>query len=261
MILFFGDLHGKFVHVEHAVEVHRPAAIILLGDIEASLPLHVQLSKVLGKTEVWYIHGNHDTDSAEQIANLDDSELRDRNLHGKVMEIDGMRVAGLGGVFREEVWWPDPIDNSPNFESYDDYMARSETGRILALVANMGQPNADMQSKLAKARGKQLKHRSTIFAHEYDALAAVEADVLVTHEAPSAHPHGFMAIDELARSMGVQSSFHGHQHDNLDYSAKWDAMGFKAFGVGLRGIADMNGCIIKSGELDSHRAYRQEKVK
>jgi len=29
---------------------------------------------------------------------------------------------------------------------------------------------------------------------------------------------------------------HGHQHDNIDSSAQWDARGFQSFGVGLRGV-------------------------
>ena len=33
MIYFFGDVHGKFGHMERAVAEHRPEAIILLGDI------------------------------------------------------------------------------------------------------------------------------------------------------------------------------------------------------------------------------------
>lgn len=255
MILFFGDVHGKFAHVERAVDEHRPAAIILLGDIEAQRPLHEELAKVVDKTEVWYIHGNHDTDSEAHLAYLTESELVYRNLHGRVVVIDGVRVAGLGGVFREEVWWPTPVDKAPNYESYDDYMVRSEAGRILAMASN---PSSAVQSQLAKARGKQLKHRSTIFTNDYYQLAAQEADILVTHEAPSSHPHGFMAIDELADSMGVQKSFHGHQHDNLDYQPKWEKMGFKAYGVGLRGIKDINGAIIKAGELDERRAFRQE---
>lgn len=45
--------------------------------------------------------------------------------------------------------------------------------------------------------GLPLTHRSTIFPDDYERLLKQRADILVTHEAPSAHPHGFAAIDLL----------------------------------------------------------------
>jgi len=100
MILFFGDPHTRFSHVLDAVMQHRPAAIVLLGDIQARRPLDVELASILDLTEVWFIHGNHDTDTDLYYDNLFGSQLADRNLHGRVVEIAGVRVAGLGGVFR-----------------------------------------------------------------------------------------------------------------------------------------------------------------
>jgi len=81
-------------------------------------------------------------------------------------------------------------------------------------------------------------------------LAAQRADLLITHEAPSCHPHGFHAIDALARALGVQAAFHGHHHDSLDYRPQWATLGFRAFGVGLRGVVDHEGNVIVPGELD-----------
>ena len=91
------------------VQEHQPAAVILLGDLQAKRPLEVELAPILDKTEVWFIHGNHDTD------------------------------------------------------------------------------------------------------------------------------------DELARRLGVTTSFHGHHHDQLDYSAERTRLGFDAFGVGFCGILDQDG--------------------
>jgi predicted phosphodiesterase len=244
MILFFGDVHGKFAHVEWAVAEHTPAAIILLGDIEAPVPLDLVLAKLLAQTEVWFIPGNHDTDSPALLANLTESKLAHRNLHGRVAVIDGVRVAGLGGVFRQEVWWPGA--GTPNYESYADYQQQAAHSLVV-------RPGGAQQLKVA---GKLLKHRSTIFSQDYEALAVEAADILVTHEAPSCHPYGFRAIDELARSLGVTASFHGHNHDNLDYQAKWPELGFRAYGVGLRGITDMQGAVLRPGELDERRATR-----
>lgn len=97
MILMFGDVHGDFRHVLPTVEAEKPKAIVLLGDIEAQQPLERELANVLDHTEVWWIPGNHDTDSRENYNNLCGSALADRNLHGRVVEIDGLRVAVLAG--------------------------------------------------------------------------------------------------------------------------------------------------------------------
>ena len=94
MILMFGDVHGSFKHVLPIVQRDKPAAIIFLGDLQAKKPLEQELANVLGLTEVYFIHGNHDTDSKEEYDNLFNSKLADRNLHGKVTMIDGLRVAG-----------------------------------------------------------------------------------------------------------------------------------------------------------------------
>jgi len=104
------------------------------------------------------------------------------------------------------------------------------------------------------------KHRSTIFPDEYFKLVGQSAEILVTHEAPSCHPHGFEAIDELARSLGVHTAFHGHQHDRLDYTGHRERMGFDAYGVGFCGITDQDGNIICAGDFDEQRACRQGKV-
>ncbi|MBY0572775.1 MAG: metallophosphoesterase, partial [Undibacterium sp.] len=76
---------------------------------------------------------------------------------------------------------------------------------------------------------------------DYASLASQKADILVTHEAPSCHPHGFPTIDQLARSMDVGWSFHGHHHDNYEYQKSWESLGFNACGVGLRNLAMFNG--------------------
>lgn len=98
--------------------------------------------------------------------------------------------------------------------------------------------------------GKALEHLSTIFPEVYDRLAGEKADILVVHEAPSCHPHGFLAIDLLAQVMGVTIVFHGHHHDSRDYGA-WEAkMGFRTYGVGFRGITTMRGERVAAGDYD-----------
>jgi predicted phosphodiesterase len=97
-ILIFGDPHGDFAPVIAAVQRLRPEAIVLLGDIQARQPLHIELRPIMGITEVWFIEGNHDTDSDADYDNLWGSELADNNLHGRGVEIGGYKVAGLGGT-------------------------------------------------------------------------------------------------------------------------------------------------------------------
>jgi hypothetical protein len=59
---------------------------------------------------------------------------------------------------------------------------------------------------------------------------------------------------------------HGHQHDNIDSSAQWDAQGFKSFGVGLRGVMALDAQAqepmqvrtLVVGMLDEVRAGREK---
>ena len=235
MIYFFGDTHGNFEHVLHTVEQDRPDAVVFLGDLQAQRPLEVELAPILGMTKVWFIHGNHDTDSDTDYDNLFGSALADRNLHGRVVDVDGLRIAGLGGVFHAQVWAPP-----------DDLLHENPK----SLIASC--------SKGDRWRGGMpRKHHSTIFPEHYFKLVGQRADIVVTHEAPSAHPHGFEAIDELARSLRAVKVFHGHHHDCLDYSDDHARLGFEAFGVGFCGITDAQGHIVRKGYFDGVRAYRQ----
>ncbi|MET3181729.1 UNVERIFIED_ORG: putative phosphodiesterase [Variovorax guangxiensis] len=217
-ILIFGDPHGEFVPVIAAVERLRPKAVMLLGDIQARQPLHIELGPILDKTEIWFIHGNHDTDSDADYDNLWGSELADRNLHGRIVEIAGYKVAGLGGIFRSKIWDPRQPLKEAAFASAD------------ALRRSM-RPEERWRGGVGR------RHRSTIFPDVYlQLLRSPPADILVTHEAPAAHPHGWQAVDELAKTLGVQLVVHGHHHQNIDYHAEGlmtAAAPFRAFGVDI----------------------------
>lgn len=221
-IFFCGDTHGQFDHVVQAVWEHRPAALVFLGDLQPKKPLEVVLQPILGLTSVWWICGNHDTESDADYENLFGSALADRNLHGRVVDVAGVRIAGLGGVFRGQVWTPPgPVKH----ETPDEYAAKCGKGNLWR-------------------GGLPRKHRSSIFPADYARLTGERTDILVTHEAPSCHPHGFDAIDELARVMGAAKVFHGHHHDRIDYSAHRERLAFEAFGVGLCGISDQSGRVV-----------------
>lgn len=226
MIYFLGDVHGRFRHVIEAVRRDRPDAVVFLGDVQAQRPLHIEIAEILDLTQVWWIPGNHDTDSDADYDNLFGSELAYRNLHGRVVEIAGLRVAGLGGVFRGKIWMPPA---PPAYDSQGEFVRRGGKGNRWR-------------------GGLTRKHRSTIFQSDWLHLANERADILVTHEAPGCHHNGFEAINELASSMQVTRTFHGHQHNNLDYSGHFERLGHLAYGVGFCGIADQDGNVIYAGE-------------
>lgn len=217
-LMFFGDPHGDFEPVIAAVERFRPEAIVLLGDLQARRPLQVELAPILDRTAVYFIHGNHDTDSDSDYDNLFGSELADRNLHGRIVEIAGYKVAGLGGIFRSKIWDPRrPVEEAAFFSA--DALRRSM------------RPEAQWRGGIAR------RHRSTIFPEDYQRLLrSPPADILVTHEAPAVHPHGWKAIDELAEALGVQLVAHGHHHQSVDYvgeGMQTAAAPFRAFGVDM----------------------------
>lgn len=249
-IFFCGDTHGRFDHVIEAVDARRPDALVFLGDLDPRCPLDEALAPILGITEVCFIHGNHDTDEADTARNLFGSRLADRNLHGRVVEVAGVRIAGLGGVFRKRIWWP---PQAPAFQRYDDYIRFTQVMRRRPKAGHgdhaPGQGHGPAADRIESR--EQRRHRSSIFPDDYAKLATMTADVLVTHEAPSCHPHGHAALDELGRCLGIRRAFHGHHHDRLDYSAASDRLGFMAFGVGLRGITSLDGEVIVEGEEDN----------
>ena len=227
-IFFCGDVHGDFGPVMEVVRSHRPAAIVFLGDLEPAQPLERVLAPILDLTEVWWIPGNHDTDSERSHDHLFGSALAQRNLHGRVVSIDGIRVAGLGGVFRGQVWMP---PGPARFASRADFLAQAGQGNRWR-------------------GGLPRRHRSSLFPEDCARLGNARADILVTHEAPSGHPHGFAAIDDVARLLQAGTVFHGHHHRAHDYAAHRARMGFEAHGVGLRGIVDRAGQVIAPGVLD-----------
>lgn len=98
----------------------------------------------------------------------------------------------------------------------------------------------------------------TIYPEQFEQLAKLRADVLVTHEAPGYHPHGFAVLSDLARALCVRVALHGHHHDALDSSSAWPTQGFRSYGVGLRGITAIDAAgqveVIAVGEEDERHA-------
>ena len=222
-IFFCGDPHGHFDHIVEAVNTHRPTAVVLLGDLQPQKPLEQVLKPILDRTEVWWIPGNHDTDSDADYDNLFGSTLADHNLHGRVAEVAGVRIAGLGGIFRSQIWF---TPGEPRYPSTEAFLAQCGKGNRWR-------------------GGLPRKHRSSIFPSDYNSLLQERADVLITHEAPSCHPHGFQAIDNLAVNLGARKVYHGHHHEHIEYSEEEARrLGFRPFAVGYGQIRNENGQLL-----------------
>ncbi len=217
-ILFYGDPHGEFKPLIQAVETHAPQAVIILGDLQCQRPLQEVLQSILHLTDIWFIHGNHDTDSEQDYSNLFHSELAHKNLHGRVETIAGVKIAGLGGVFRGEIWYPKSESGQPTFKSRKQYK----------------QANAFSKKKLGESDGVPRVHHSSIWYEDFEKLLSHRAEILVTHEAPSCHRYGFNSIDLLAQNLRVNKIFHGHHHQNYD-----DEISCKTGVISVHGIANV----------------------
>jgi len=214
-ILFAGDPHGNFKPLISAVLKYQPPAVILLGDYDLEAPLDSCLQEIIELTKIWWIAGNHDFESPEKHNNLFNSALADKNLHLKVTKIDGLRVVGLGGIFLGRVWYP---PQQPKWQGKEHYL--------------------NNQSLKVQQAEMALKYKSAIWYDEFEALKSLKADVLVSHEAPGSHRHGFHVIGELAEAMGVQQIFHGHLHENYVSFIKKN---IKVSGVANNSVANLMG--------------------
>lgn len=205
-LLFVGDPHGQYADILSVLTDERPEAVIFLGDMTLEQPG----DDVLGGLAMpsWCVHGNHDCDKPHWHDNLFGSALGQNNLHGHVVEIGGLRLAGLGGVFRGKIWHP---NQPPRYRTRTEYL-------------NTMRPAERWRG------GLPMKQRASIFPEDLEQLAELRADVLVTHEAPSTHPHGFEVFDQLAAAMGVRWIVHGHHH--VDYQTVLPD------GITVHGVAD-----------------------
>jgi len=218
-ILYAGDPHGNFKAIVKSVLTHKPKAVIILGDFGLTTKLEIELEQITGLISLFWIPGNHDYDSPTLHSNLFESGYSANNLDGRVVDICDLKVAGLGGVFKGKVWHPDePI----RWKRREDLLH--------FLPSNV------------KRKGLPRHHEAAIWYEDYERLSEQQADVLITHEAPSCHPHGFIEIDLLAEMMGVKQIFHGHHHQ---YSSKTLENGIHVCGAPISGVVDSNGNLLE----------------
>lgn len=220
-IWFLGDVHSSFKHIARALEraVEPPKWLVFLGDVDISdRPFRSVLEpwyRQFPSVRFAFIHGNHDADSYAHWEMLHDCGGA-VPLHVRVVELNGIRIAGLGGTFLGRVWSPPA---TPTFQSKEAAMNRGSYQWRDGQRPNPGLLAAIYPDDIAK-------------------LSNLRADILVTHEAPSCHPYGFEAIDELSWDMQVVRTFHGHHHDDLsdEYALVRDQLGFDARAVNFRAI-------------------------
>jgi predicted phosphodiesterase len=238
-IVFVGDIHQQWEQVERGLDAldTMPRAAILLGDMQCQLPLDDLAAPLLDRgIDVHWIFGNHDNDGGPEMwANLVEPDRNPRTapgaLHAKVVEIAGLRIAGLGGTFRPRIWEP---PEAPRVHRRAD------------LPADLAALNWNREHLAA------LEHSlgaTAIWPEDYDYLATQRADVLVTHEAPRSHPAGNAALDALARAMGASLIVHGHHH--TPYCAVAPD-GLRAMGVGAAWGSTIAGETLWSGETPRH---------
>lgn len=200
MILFAGDPHRNFSPIIRACLGLSPAVLIVVGDLDCQRPLRQELASVMAAGwRVRWILGNHDCETEAAYDNLVGDDP-DGDLGFRVAEVDGCRVAGLPGVFKPSVWYPRLDDGAqqiepPRYRSRDAFLAAQPVSRRWR-------------------DGLPLWHRDSIFPDDVDQLAGQRFDILVTHEAPSCHRHGFSVIDDLAAAGGAKLIVHGHHHDS-----------------------------------------------
>ena len=236
-ILFVGDPHGLLPQIVAEIAPVRPKAVVMLGDYDLERTFHTEVAPLAeAGTEVWWIHGNHDLDHEMFYFRLfETNRLGDRNLDGRVAEVAGVRVAGLGGVFKERVWWPGTgvkPDRAMRWKSRADWLSGN--------------------ARSARWRGGLPLHlRDAIWWEDYERLWDQRADVLVCHEAPSCHKYGFEVLDELAQAMGVSLIVHGHHH--TDYDSEIAGGRIRVMGVGLAGVRAFDGTIIRKGQRGTGR--------
>jgi predicted phosphodiesterase len=215
-ILFAGDPHRNFAPILRACLARPAGTLIVVGDCDCPVPLSEIIAPVAtAGWQVRWILGNHDTETELAYDNLVGAQP-DGDLGLRVTQIAGLRVAGLPGVFKPRVWYPRPDEASHLIEP-----SRFDTRAAFLLALP---PHEHWRG------GLPLWHRDTIFPEDFARLRAERFDVLVTHEAPSSHPHGFAVIDQLAEEAGAWLIVHGHHHQS--YTATLGS-GVRVRGLGL----------------------------
>ncbi len=259
--IIFGDPHCGFDAIDEVadeIDPARPPICIFLGDFgfadrDFSMRDAGQRPETLpfldGRTadeilrpladrgcRILHIRGNHDLDDEAQYGAVISSRiLQQGHLNLRVVDVGGIRIAGLDGVFGSP-WNPDGEEKGiANFR-------RGDTRREF-IENTIGYWHKDDPERLKGPKlyrhplerqpGLQMGHRKYIFPEDIAYLRTLKADVLISHEAPKSPilNEGFNIIGRLAEDMGAKTVIHGHHH--RDYISE-TAAGIEVVGVGRR---------------------------
>ncbi len=173
---------GNFAPILRACAARPPGTLILLGDCDLPAPLAQILAPAIGQGwDVRWILGNHDTETEAAYDNL---TTHPGDLGLRVTTIGGLRIAGLPGRLQAEGLAPRPT--RPPRPSTPAPPSRRPTPR---------------RSLARRPAAVSPRHH---FPRGFRAPGRPRFDILVSHEAPSSHPHGFAVIDALAEACGAQ---------------------------------------------------------
>jgi predicted phosphodiesterase len=231
---FCGDVHGYFKHIMWTLSRTKrqdlPSIVVCLRDQDLERPFDdylLPMAREWRSVSYAYILVNHDCDSWEKHEFLTSTKIA-QNIDGKVTLINGIRIAALGGVFIEQVWYPPA---APRLAS-----------------ASAALMHGAFQYRAGQRPSSQ--YLGAIYPETVDQLSKQQADILLTHEAQECHPlDGHEALSDVARSMGCIRSFHGHTHDDHSniYRATVAALGYDALAVNYCWIKNGLGAVIYAG--------------
>jgi hypothetical protein len=208
-IVIAGDPHGNFAPVLRACGDLAPGMLVLVGDCDLRAPLRQVLAPLFAAGwDLRWILGNKDAETEAVFDNLA-GDHPEGDIGSRVIEFAGQRIAGLGGVFKPRIWDPNSGE-PPNFATRSAFLE-------------------SLDAREHWRGGLPLWHRDSIFPEDFSRLGRHRFDVLIAHEAPSSHRHGFAAIDRLAELGAARLIVHGHHHEA--YAATLPN------GISVRGLA------------------------
>ena len=101
--IFYGEADGDFGPLLAACREDCPQGVALLGCLTLSRSVHAELADLFAAgVNVQWLPGRLPSQAAPSDVNLW-KDHPEGNLHLRIAVVSGMLVAGLGGVFKQDV--------------------------------------------------------------------------------------------------------------------------------------------------------------